>query len=217
MQNIKHAVIVAAGLGSRLGLNIPKCLLDIGGRKLLYYQIKLLEDVEDVRIVVGFMEENVIEYAKNIRRDIVFIRNPNYKTTTASYSLYLATKDLKDPFVTIDGDMIIQKGDFRAFLESIDGTESIIGVTSAKTEEAVFVSLNENRKITKFHRAPKTNLEWCGIAYLKDIKIHKDRQYVFEEIEPHLPLQTFEFNCYEIDTPDDLALAVAHFKEMRYD
>ena len=35
MQPVDFAVIAAAGLGSRLGYGIPKCMLEIGGSTLL--------------------------------------------------------------------------------------------------------------------------------------------------------------------------------------
>ena len=41
MQYPKHAVILAAGLGSRLGLNIPKCLVEIDGKKIIENAKKL--------------------------------------------------------------------------------------------------------------------------------------------------------------------------------
>ena len=59
---------------------------------------------------VGFKEEEVINYVRKIRQDVVFVRNPNYSTTTNSYSLYLGTYDLREPYLTIDGDMIVDAG-----------------------------------------------------------------------------------------------------------
>ena len=57
MSIIKHAVISAAGMGSRLGLNMPKCLLQFSGTTIIQHQLELLKDIEDIRIIVGFMEE----------------------------------------------------------------------------------------------------------------------------------------------------------------
>lgn len=82
MPTPKHAVISAAGLGSRLELNMPKCLVEIGGRKVIDYQLDLLREIEDLRIVVGFMEEAVISHVREIRNDVLFVRNPDYRTTS---------------------------------------------------------------------------------------------------------------------------------------
>ena len=59
MSFIKHAIISAAGMGTRLGLNTPKCLLKFNGVSIIEHQLDLLRDVEDVRVVVGFMEEDL--------------------------------------------------------------------------------------------------------------------------------------------------------------
>lgn len=212
MQNAKHAIISAAGLGSRLGLNIPKCLIEINGKPLIEYQLELLKGIEDVRIVVGFMEHKVIDCVRKLREDVVFVRNPDYKTTSNAFSVHLGTKDLKEPFIIIDGDLLIEKSSFDAFLNRCDGSNSIIGITKSKTEDAVFVTIDEKqKKMTKFHRTPKGEYEWTGIAYLKGIPIQKSGKYVFSEIEPHLPLAYHDIVCYEIDTPDDLDLAINNF------
>lgn len=212
MQNPKHAIISAAGLGSRLGLNIPKCLIEINGKPLIEYQLELLKDIEDIRIVVGFMEHKVIDLVQRIRKDVVFVRNPDYKTTSNAYSVHLGTRDLKNPFIIIDGDLLIEKASFDAFLKRCNGEESVIGITQSKTEDAVFVTADEKSgKMTKFHRSPKGDYEWTGIAYLKNIPVKADGKYVFTEIEPFLPLAYHNIVCYEIDTPEDLDLAINNF------
>lgn len=206
MQHIKHAVISAAGLGSRLGVDIPKCLIEVNGRKLIEYQLDVLKDIPDVRIVVGFKEKELIQYVSAIRKDIVFVRNPDYAATSNSYSLNLATRELKDPFLMIDGDLLISHESFQDFLEDCREGEDLIGVAEAKTEEAVFVK-KDGDMILEFSFEKKTDLEWCGIAYLANIKISAEGGYIFKEFESHLPLRSREVRCYEIDTPEDLALA----------
>jgi choline kinase len=218
MQSIKHAVICAAGLGSRLELNIPKCMVNIGHKRIIDYQLDILKDIEDIRIVVGFMEEQVIEYVRKIREDIIFVRNPDYKVTSNSYSAYLASKDIKEPFLLIDGDLLIDSDSFANFLKICNGKESVIGYTESKTEEAVFVSLNaEGNQIYEFIDLPKQDIlqrqfEWCGVAYLKNIKIMNNAGYIYSELTKHLPLKAHYIKCYEIDTPKDLSLALKEFR-----
>ena len=210
MQHIEHAVISCAGVGSRLGLNRPKCLVELNGRKLIDYQMELLKGVADVRVIVGFKELDVIDYVRKIRPDTTFVRNPDYATTSNSYSLYLATRDLRQPFVSIDGDMIISPRDFKGFLaESAKAKENIIGITPAKTTEAIFVRLDKKRRIVEFTRSPALSHEWCGVAYLRDIRIKSQASFLFNQFINRLPLRSFELACYEIDTPEDLDLASA--------
>lgn len=204
---VKNAVICAAGLGSRLGLNMPKCLVEIGQHRLIYYLLQLLEDVESVRIVVGFQEDAVIDYVKKIRRDVIFVRNPDYRTTTNAYSLYLGTRDLSEPFLNLDGDMIVNKQSFFDFADACIPGENLIGITKAKTDDAVFIKLDEESRVTEFSRDPVGSFEWSGIGYFSDIQISKDGHYVYQELEPFLPMKGKQVECYEIDTPQDLANA----------
>ena len=213
MQTPKHAVISAAGLGSRLELNMPKCLVEIAGRKVIDYQLDLLRDIEDVRIVVGFMEEAVISHVRELRSDVLFVRNSDYRTTSNSYSLFLATKDLPEPFVAIDGDLLIETASFSQFLARCHGPKSVIGITESKTEEAVFVDLDDaGENVINFTREKKCAYEWSGLAYLANIPINQNQGYLYREIERHLPLPAQKVKCFEIDTPEDLNAAIEHFR-----
>jgi len=213
MPTPKHAVISAAGLGSRLELNMPKCLVEIAGRKIIDYQLDLLCEIEDLRIVVGFMEEAVISHVREMRSDVLFVRNPDYQTTSNSYSLYLATKDLHEPFVAMDGDLLIDQRSFSQFLTRCQGPESLIGITESKTEEAVFVELDETgEKVIAFTREKKLDYEWCGLAYLANFTVHCNEGYLYREIEKHVPLPAQKITCFEIDTPEDLNAAIRNFK-----
>lgn len=203
------AVISAAGLGSRLELNRPKCLVTIGENRIIDYQLSLLEDFKEIRIVVGFLEDHVIEYVKRKRPDVLFVRNPYYRTTSNSFSLHLASKDIQGPFLSVDGDLIISPESFSHFVkQTACSAESIVGITKAKTEEAVFVTLDNENNVTGFSLTDKEAYEWAGLAYLNGITIHPNTGFVFKEIEKHLPLPAQSIDCYEVDTQEDLANAV---------
>lgn len=209
MYSVKYAVISAAGMGTRLGLNRPKPLVEVNGKTIIEHQLELLKDVENIRIIVGFMESELIEHAKRIRRDIVFVRNPDYKTTSNSHSLWLATRDLDQAFLAIDGDMIIEPGSFKTFLQRCQGDKDLIGISKAKSEEAVFVELDRSARVTGFFRNPSSEFEWCGIACFANIKFAPNSErYIYQFMEDKLPLDSHVINCYEIDTPADLDLAI---------
>lgn len=214
MPFIKHAVICAAGMGTRLGMNLPKCLVKVGNRKIIDYQLELLKDIEDVRIVVGFMEEEVINHVLKIRKDVTFVRNPIYHNTTNAYSLSLGVKYLDESYLMLDGDLLINQEEFESFINSIEKDKLLIGVTPSKTEEAVFVQLNENGECEAFTREEVTDFEWSGVAYIpNNAEISKKGKYVYQELEKHLPCKVHKINCYEIDTPKDLSIAHAYFTE----
>jgi choline kinase len=206
---IKNAIICAAGLGSRLGLDMPKCLVSIGNKPLIFHLLKALEGVPNIRVVVGFKEDEVIKYVKSIRPDVVFVRNLNYFSTTNAYSLFLGSHDLSEPFLNIDGDMYITKENLQLFDSKIVEGQDLIGVTKSYTEDAVFVLLDDQSRVIEFSREKISDFEWTGIAYFSNVKIQRDGKYVYQELEKVLPIKACEVVCYEIDTPKDLEFVTA--------
>ena len=61
------AYILAAGVSRRLypyTYNIPKCLLDVGGKPIIHYQLEALSSlgIKDVTMVVGYHREMLTEH-----------------------------------------------------------------------------------------------------------------------------------------------------------
>ena len=67
MDNDKITVIICcAGMGTRLGIGSTKALITIDGVPLIIQILKLLKDYTDIRIVVGYQADKVIEvFEKN--------------------------------------------------------------------------------------------------------------------------------------------------------
>ena len=64
----KTVVIGCAGIGSRLGLGQSKALINIHGKPLIHWQLELLAEVEDVRVVVGYQANEVIKTILEVRK-----------------------------------------------------------------------------------------------------------------------------------------------------
>lgn len=110
-----HAIILAAGRGSRLArLNPdhrPKCLLDVGGRSLLDRQLHLLDacGVQSTTLVVGYEADRISdEIAKLALKTEVALRyNPRFELGSA-LSLWTAQEILtagEDVFL-LDADVL---------------------------------------------------------------------------------------------------------------
>ncbi len=93
------AVILAAGLCKRIRQvtgGRPKCLLQVGRRTILDYQLESLfkAGINSVAIVVGYGKEHIINHIAERRPDklpaITFIENPQFAFTNNIYSLWLA-------------------------------------------------------------------------------------------------------------------------------
>ena len=80
-------VINCAGEGRRLGLGKTKALVDILGRPLIAWQLDMLKNVRDVRMVVGFNASEAIEAAISYRRNLIFAFNHDYANTGTAASL----------------------------------------------------------------------------------------------------------------------------------
>jgi choline kinase len=212
MSPIKHAIIAAAGLGSRLGLGKPKCLVSVAGKKILEHQLELLKDIPDVRLIVGYIEAEVIDSAFAIRKDLILVRNPAFRTTTTQHSFWLASRYLSEPCLYMDGDIIFDAAsfsDFIRFAEASDGP--CIAITEAKTEQAVFVSTTNRpgskHKVTGFSRTRKSAWEWANLMYLPPEVMQENGGTVFSRLESYLPLSAKPIKCYEVDCDTDLAKA----------
>ena len=62
MSNLDTTVIICcAGMGTRLGIGTTKALMHIDGKPLIIHQLEALKDYSDVRVVVGYQANKVIE------------------------------------------------------------------------------------------------------------------------------------------------------------
>ncbi|MBA4137972.1 MAG: nucleotidyltransferase [Opitutus sp.] len=212
MPTVKHAVIAVAGLGSRLGHGKPKCLVEVAGRRILEWQLELLRAVPDVRLVVGYLEHEVIEAAFKLRRDLTIVRNPAYRTTTTQQSYWLGARFLEEPCLYLDGDIIFERESFHAFLTSAATRAPLIGVTQAKTEQAVFAATEAGAdegalSVTGFSRTERSLWEWANVACLPPGMLQENGRDVFSRLALHTPLPAQAVECFEVDTEADLVQA----------
>ena len=76
--NVKHAMILAAGLGTRmkpLTLEIPKPLIKVGSKNLLERSINLLENhgVEQIIINVHYLADQVEKFISDVKSKVKII------------------------------------------------------------------------------------------------------------------------------------------------
>ena len=214
---ISHVVVSMAGMGTRLGKNCPKGLVDIREHKLVYYLLQCVENIPDVRIVVGFHAQDVIDYVKSVRSDVNFVLNSDYETTTCAYSINLGCCDLPDPYLIVDGDLLLNRHSFNQFVEACKSGNTLVGITPAKTEQSVFVDIDESLQMIKgFTRQPVSKWEWSGVAFVNGFHIEKSERFICDTLAKKLPLRYQPIECFEIDTPADYQLALDNFEMLGY-
>jgi choline kinase len=208
MPALKHVVISAAGIGSRLGLNKPKCLVEVNGRTLLDYHIQRLSWAETIWLVVGFQEEDVIEHALALRSDIIIVRNPDYARTNTLQSIYRVSRHLNERLLVVDADTVIEESSFKTFLDAAEDSAGLIGISSYTTSDGVRALVDEGgTHVTGFTREPEHPYEWTGIAVITPEMVVDKPIYVYQALEPFLPLPAQELKAFDIDTTADLDMA----------
>lgn len=202
MINNKTVIISCAGVGKRLGRGIPKALVEVCGESMIIRTLKLLDEVEDVRIVVGYMADKVIEKVLSYRKDVIFVFNHDYLNTGTGASVFLAAKYAKDYILTIDGDIIVRPDDMKKLLEM---KGEFVGVTDISTDDPVFVKVKDDMAMA-FSRG-EGQFEWTGVTQLEKSHLGKTKEHTLSLVEPNLPLPIARIHLKEIDTENDFMVA----------
>jgi len=209
MSAVKHAVIAAAGFGSRLGRGYPKCMVEFRGKTLLERQLELLVDVPNVRLVVGFREKEVVKLARSVRPDVLIVRNPAYASTTTLTSYGLGARYLQKPTLFMDADILFEPPSLARFIAACKNAP-LVGYTTARTHDAVYVDVRDD-KVHSFSRNSQSEHEWANIAFLPPAYCESGSGNVFERFTDDLPLPAHFIDSFEVDRPSDLALAEAQY------
>lgn len=214
MRSPRHAVIAAAGVGSRLGLGVPKCLVEVRGRRIIDYLLDAVADIPCVRLVVGFRELEVMAHVRALRRDVLFVRNPAFLHTTTLQSLHLGVRGLNDPCLILDGDTIYDRPSLRRLCDlSADGAPTV-GVSTDITDDPVYAAVSESAggalTITGFSRTEVSTYEWANVAVVSPSLLTDTPTHVFQRLSAGLPMRAAVIERLEIDTEGDLRRAEAY-------
>ena len=165
MANISKAVILAAGLGSRLRPvteEMPKCLTEINGKPILSHTLQSLNKygINEVTIVIGYHGQAVIDQFgsqfEGIR--ISYLWNERYAQTNTMYSAWLARDVLKDGAFLIEGDVLFKES-FLSVTQKIPKDRSIWVVSRFGPDFDGSMSItNEEGRIIEI-RIVRTQLE----------------------------------------------------------
>lgn len=201
-------MIAAAGLGSRLGHGLPKCMLEVGGVPILTRMIETLEAHTDrVHVVVGYREEMVIDYVSAHHRNVVLVRNPDFRRTNTIDSYLLGAIGLTGPLLFVDGDLVIRPSSLESFLHQGALESPLVGVTPSASEDGVFVFLEEDDgvlHVQQFRREPPSPFEWANVLLAAADVLVGHTGFVYQALEPLLPLPAGVVDVAEVDTEQDL-------------
>ncbi len=200
----KSLILSCAGIGSRLGLGKTKALIDIENKPLIYWQLEQFEEIDDIRIVIGFQGNDIIHSVLKKRKDVIFVYNHNYFNTKTGASFYLGAKHGNEYSIAWDGDLLVHPKDINRCL-NFNG--EYVGCSKTITDDAVLASIDENQNVISFSRE-YGDYEWSGPACLKKEHVKYISNHVYNQIEEYLPLPVLVIEARDIDTYDDYKHAI---------
>lgn len=188
------AIICAAGMGTRLGLDLPKSLVKINNKFLIEYQLEALVDF-DVTVILGYKYNLVEDIIKNYNCNMII--NHNYNSTNTSHSISLSKFD--ENCLILDGDLLF----FKKEIDKLNFSQPWIGVSDVKSSNPVFAQTHNNQVIKIGY--DKSHNEWACICYVNpSFFTNCTNEFVFEILNKHMPIMSQQINVYEIDTMSDL-------------
>lgn len=225
-----QVIILAAGMGTRLGRPFPKPLARLAtGSTIMQRQFDHIRAVlgEDARItvVVGFKMDLVME----AHPDALFVYNENYAETNTSQSLRKGLRSTVDGGVLwLNGDVVFDRGVLEAVRDEMGSGHSFVCVNTAQVaEEEVKYTVDGEGFVRELSKQVVGGLgEAVGINYVssgdKALLLQRlaecdDQDYFERGIELAIdkdglrvrPVDISRFDCVEVDFEDDLARANA--------
>ena len=214
------AIILAAGIGSRLGNSNPKPLTKLNnGESILGRQVAYLSEylgVTNIIAIVGYKKDLIMESFPNL----LYVYNNFYDTTNTSKSLLAGINKIKNENVLwLNGDVVFEK---ELLPQIIKCSKSCMAVnTNSVGEEEIKYNIFDDGNIKEVSKTVSPALgEAVGINKLisSDLSLFKenlekcDEQDYFEKalelsIQDGMKIMPGDINkylCMEIDFEDDL-------------
>lgn len=204
-------VINAAGTGTRLGLNIPKSMVEVSGKSLIERQLEQLRDFENIVVVVGFRGRELTDQIWQLRRDVLIAVNHEYQHTGSAHSFVIGSRVAASRVLSLDGDLLVETKDLFRFIHSAD---NLVGVAPKKSKLPVLVKLQDSIAC-EMDFDLESNVEWTGLLCIeKDKAIQLGSAHIFQGLKNFLPMKTLPINCFEIDEPEDILEAEIWLKSL---
>ena len=216
-----RAIILAAGVGSRLGNPFPKSLsLLPGGERILGRQIRIYRElgIKEITVVVGFKKELIMEEFPQVN----YCYNPVFYLTNTSKSLLAALEYTNDDVIWSNGDVVFDKVAIEELLNTKSSAvlvdKSECGDEEVKYKTAKHGRITEISKIVENGEGEAVGINKIARAdletFVQALRNCDDNDY-FERALEFSIAQGVEFKavdisahrCIEVDFEEDLIKA----------
>lgn len=213
---IKTAVILAAGLGSRLEDKTklkPKGFLEIEGMSLIQRSVDTLLSfgIEKIYIGTGYLNEIYDEFAENYT-NIKTIKSPKFATTSSMYTLYNMRDELKEDFLLLESDLLYERLSIKYLLEHPQ-KDVILASGRTNSNDEVYIQTDEQHYLVEMSKnknaLTSVYAELVGIS-----KVSKERykqmcdafvQQTNEKIDyEYIMVQTAKTDPFYVEKIDEL-------------
>ncbi|MEA2030718.1 MAG: phosphocholine cytidylyltransferase family protein [candidate division Zixibacteria bacterium] len=210
-------VILAAGVGARLGVSHPKGLLELPtGETILGRQVRLMRDagIEKIIIVVGYHREEIESALDNVR----FVHNAHYDETNTAKSLLCALDGLDDDVLWANGDVVFDKELVPLMLASGESTV-LVNASTCGEEEVKYIADSDGRVLEISKTVTDAQGEALGLnvvrheslsVFVEALRQCEDRDYfehamqiIIDQGAVFKRVLIGQFRCTEIDFEED--------------
>ena len=152
-----QAIILAAGMGKRLGeltKNNTKCMVEVGGVKLIERALRILDkkSLSRIILVVGDQYENLTTFVNSLQlaTPIEYIVNDVYNRTNNIFSLSLAKEQMmQEDTLLLESDLIFEERLIDLLIEDKRDTLALVDKFESWMDGTCIV-VDENDNITDF-------------------------------------------------------------------
>ena len=187
-KNNTKALIIAAGLGSRLKKHtedLPKCMLDFGGKTLLQRQLDAYKknSIKNISVIRGYKKEK-INY-----KGLKYYENTDFKNNNILNSIFYAEDFISGNIVISYSDILFDSVVVKRALQSnhdisvvvdIDWRGYYVGRKDHPLSEAENVIFNSNNEVEKIGKINTGNEEVHG-EFIGMIKLSNRGCEIFKE------------------------------------
>lgn len=154
-QKVDTAVILAAGLGSRLKertKELPKAFLEVDGTALIHRSIKQLLKSGITRIIIGTGYLNhFFDDLKSTYPEIETWRNDDYASTGSMYTLFKVKHLLNSSFLLLEGDLLYEPFALETLITD-KNPDIILASGETHSNDEVYIEADKNWYLTNMSK-----------------------------------------------------------------